>query len=218
MAANHFALLTDLLDAWAYFHCVCSFRLVSQEHRSGLLVLRPTLPSMGSILLIERSLVFSCGVAVLCYVLRVAVTGYRWVLLVPISDTTTGEVIGRQLNLDAITGENADVMHTHFSGNMGQYFVAVFEFHAEHCVRQWLSYRSFQNDRVFFWLRQNNVSCVSDQKTPAQDCANAGTQARADLRPYRSRPQSPNAEFRGPKGVGFPPLTGGSESLAHQGQ
>ena len=26
MAADHFALLTDLLDAWAYFHCVCSFR------------------------------------------------------------------------------------------------------------------------------------------------------------------------------------------------
>lgn len=102
------------------------------------------------------------------------------VLLVPIRNPTTSQVVRRQLNLDAITGQDADVMHPHFSGDMGQYFVAVFEFDAEHGVRQRLDDRSFKNDRVFFGLSQDTVSCVMDLKTPAQDRAKAGSRTRAD--------------------------------------
>lgn len=102
------------------------------------------------------------------------------VLLVPIGDPTTSQVVGRQLNLDAIAGENTDVVHPHLSGNMGQNFVAVFEFDAEHGVRQRLDDRSFKNDRVFFGLSQDTDSCVMDLKTPAQDRAKAGSRTRAD--------------------------------------
>jgi len=102
------------------------------------------------------------------------------VLLVPIGDPTTSQVVRRQLNLDAITGENSDVMHPHLSGDVGQHFVAVFEFDAEHGVRQRLGDRSFQNDRVFFGLSQDTDSCVMDLKTPAQDRAKAGSRTRAD--------------------------------------
>ena len=102
------------------------------------------------------------------------------VLLVPIGDPTTSQVVRRQLNLDAITGENSDVMHPHLSGDVGQHFVAVFEFDAEHGVRQRLGDRSFQNDRVFLGLSQDTDSCVVDLKTPAQDRAKAGSRTRAD--------------------------------------
>ena len=101
-------------------------------------------------------------------------------LLVAISDPTTSEVVRRQLNLDAITGQNSDVMHPHFPGDMGQNFVAIFEFDAEHGVRQRLGDRSFQNDRVFFGLSQDTDSCVMDLKTPAQDRAKVGSRTRAD--------------------------------------
>ena len=103
-----------------------------------------------------------------------------WVLLVSIGDPTTSQVVRCQLNLDAITGENTDVMHPHLSGDVGQHFVAVFEFDAEHGVRQRLGDRSFQNDRVFFGLSQDTDSCVMDLKTPAQDRAKAGSRTRAD--------------------------------------
>ena len=103
-----------------------------------------------------------------------------WVLLVPIGDPATSEVVGRQLNLDAIAGQNSDVVHPHFPRDMGQNFVAVFEFDAEHCVRQRLGDRSFQNDRVFLGLSQDTDSCVMDLKTPAQDRAKAGSRTRAD--------------------------------------
>ena len=104
----------------------------------------------------------------------------QFLLLVPISDPTTSQVVRCQLNLDAITGENTDVMHPHLSGDVGQHFVAVFEFDAEHGVRQRLGDRSFQNDRVFFGLSQDTDSCVMDLKTPAQDRAKAGSRTRAD--------------------------------------
>jgi hypothetical protein len=71
-------------------------------------------------------------------------------------------------------------MHPHLPGDVGQHFVAVFEFDAEHCVRQRLGDRSFQNDRVFFGLSQDTDSCVMDLKTPAQDRAKAGSRTRAD--------------------------------------
>src|SRR4030095_16125545 len=60
----------------------------------------------------------------------------------------------RELNLNAITGEYADVMNAHLSGNMGQHFVPVFEFDPEHRVRERLDHRPFEDDRVFFWLSQ----------------------------------------------------------------
>jgi hypothetical protein len=75
-------------------------------------------------------------------------------LLVAVRDATALQVIWRQLNLNTITGEYADVMHAHLSGNVGQHFVPVFEFDPEHRVRERLDHRPLEDDRVFFWLSQ----------------------------------------------------------------
>jgi len=76
-------------------------------------------------------------------------------LLVAIRDATALQVVGRELNLNAITGKDADVMHAHLAGNVGQHFVPVFELDSEHGVRKWLDHRPLEDDRVFFWLSQN---------------------------------------------------------------
>jgi len=76
-------------------------------------------------------------------------------LLVAIRDTTALQVVGRELNLDAISGEDTDVVHAHLAGNVGQHFVPVFELYSEHGVRKWLDHRPLEDDRVFFWLSQN---------------------------------------------------------------
>ncbi len=57
-------------------------------------------------------------------------------LLIAVSDSSALQVVGGQLNLDTIAGQNTDVMHAHFSGDMGQHLVAVFELDAEHCIGQ----------------------------------------------------------------------------------
>ena len=77
--------------------------------------------------------------------------------LIAIGDATTGEVVGRELHLDPVAGEDADVMHAHLPGDMGQNLVAIFEFDAEHCVRQRLDHRPLEDDRIFFWLCQGTA-------------------------------------------------------------
>src|SRR5436305_13875627 len=46
-------------------------------------------------------------------------------LLVAIGDAATGEVVRRQLHLDAVTGQDADVVHAHLSGDVREDLVAV---------------------------------------------------------------------------------------------
>ena len=75
-------------------------------------------------------------------------------LLVAVRDATALQVVWRELNLNAITGEYADVMHAHLSGNMGQHLVPVFELDPKHCVRQRLYNCPLEDNRVFFWLGQ----------------------------------------------------------------
>ena len=45
-------------------------------------------------------------------------------------------------------------MHAHFSGNVGQHLVAVFEFDTKHCVWERFYNHAFQQNRVFLRLRQ----------------------------------------------------------------
>src|SRR3546814_15820558 len=56
--------------------------------------------------------------------------------LVPVGDPTSGEVVGGQLHLDAITGQYPDVVHPHLPGDVGQHVVAVLALHPEHRVRE----------------------------------------------------------------------------------
>lgn len=57
-------------------------------------------------------------------------------LLVPVDDASTGEIVGRQFHHDTVIGQDADVVHAHLAGNMGEHFVPIVEFHPEHGVRE----------------------------------------------------------------------------------
>lgn len=81
---------------------------------------------------------------------------FTWTLLslVSIGDPTSGEVVWGEFNLNLVARQDTDVVHPHLSGDVGQNLVAVFEFDAEHRVRERLGDRSFQDDCVFLRLCQ----------------------------------------------------------------
>jgi hypothetical protein len=86
-------------------------------------------------------------------------------LLVAVGDTTSLEVVWSELYLDAVAGEDTDVVHPHFSGDVSQYFVAIFEFNTEHGIRKGFGNGPLQYDRVFFCFRQWKSSCVSQARS-----------------------------------------------------
>ena len=81
---------------------------------------------------------------------------------VAVGDPTAGQVVGREFHLNPVAGKDADVVHAHLSGDMGQHLVAIFEFDAEHCVRQRLDHRPLKDDRIFFWLSQGTAPARGD--------------------------------------------------------
>ena len=72
-----------------------------------------------------------------------------------VGDTTAGEVVWSQLNLNLVARKNTDVVHSHLSGDMRQNFVTVLELYPKHGVRQGLEDRSFEQNGVVFGLGQN---------------------------------------------------------------
>ena len=75
--------------------------------------------------------------------------------LVAIGDTTTLEVVRSQLHLDAIAGEDTDVMHAHLSADVREHFVTVLELDPEHGVRERFGDGPLEDDGIFFGLRQS---------------------------------------------------------------
>lgn len=51
-------------------------------------------------------------------------------------DTTFGQIVRCQLHRDFVARQNADVVHTHLSGDMPEYDMAVLEFDSECCIGQ----------------------------------------------------------------------------------
>jgi hypothetical protein len=45
--------------------------------------------------------------------------------LEPVCNATSGEVVWGEFHLNFVAWKNTDVVHTHFSGDMRQHFVAV---------------------------------------------------------------------------------------------
>src|SRR4051794_26139394 len=78
----------------------------------------------------------------------------RRLLLVPIGDPTSGEVVRGDLHLHPIAGEDADPVHAHAAGAVGQDFVAVLELDLEHGIGKGLDDRPFEHDRIFLGLGQ----------------------------------------------------------------
>jgi len=74
-----------------------------------------------------------------------------------IGDTTTGEVVGGEFNLDFVAGKNSDVMHTHFSRDMREDLMTVLEHNAKHRVRQRLGDSTLEHDRIFLLFSQKRL-------------------------------------------------------------
>src|SRR5487761_309410 len=75
-------------------------------------------------------------------------------LLVPIGDAAPRQVVRRDLDLYPVAREDADAVHAHLAGAVGEHFVAVLELDTEHRVRKRLDDRAFEHDRILFRFRQ----------------------------------------------------------------
>src|SRR3954447_2353741 len=75
-------------------------------------------------------------------------------LLVAVGDPPALEVVRRDLDLDTVAREDADPVHSHLSGAVGQHFVPVLELHFEHSIREGFLDNTLQHDRIFLGLGQ----------------------------------------------------------------
>src|SRR5947207_2960639 len=76
-------------------------------------------------------------------------------LLVAVCDSTPAEVVGSELHLNPIAGQDPDVVHPHLAGDVREHLVSVLELDPEHGVGQRLHHRSLDQDRVVFGLGDN---------------------------------------------------------------
>ena len=66
------------------------------------------------------------------------------------------EVVNRNLNGNAVTGQYSDIVHSKLSRNMSSYYMLVGKLYLEGSIGQCLNYYTFKFDNVI--LRQNNPS------------------------------------------------------------
>src|SRR5262249_867346 len=71
-------------------------------------------------------------------------------LLEPVGDPAPREVVGRQLDLHPVAGQDPDEVHPHLAADVGQHPVAALQLHAKHRVRQGLPPPSLHFDPLFF--------------------------------------------------------------------
>jgi hypothetical protein len=72
------------------------------------------------------------------------------ILLHTVGDAALAEVIRRQFDLDAVAGEDANVVFAHTPRDVGGEDVSVVEFNPEHGIRQGFEHLSFHFNDVFF--------------------------------------------------------------------
>ena len=66
------------------------------------------------------------------------------------------EVVNRDLNSYAVTGQYSDIVHTKLSRNMCGYYMTVGKLYLEVGIGQCLNYRTFKFNNIILW--QNNPS------------------------------------------------------------
>jgi hypothetical protein len=85
-------------------------------------------------------------------------------LFIPEYDASAGEIVGTHLHTYFIARQNSYVVHSHLTGDGGQYFVPVFQFYLEHGIG-----KSFNNDAILlneclfrhkFWDAKVGISPV----------------------------------------------------------
>jgi translation initiation factor IF-1 len=70
-------------------------------------------------------------------------------LAVPVDDARAVEVVRRQLDADAIAGQDADAVAAHLAGDVAEDHVVVVELHPEHGVRESLDDLALELDLFF---------------------------------------------------------------------
>src|SRR4029079_995397 len=70
-------------------------------------------------------------------------------LPMPVSDPAATEVVGAELDLDLVPGEDADVVLPHLSGDGREHGVASIELHPEHRARERFDDLAFDLDLLF---------------------------------------------------------------------
>ena len=69
-------------------------------------------------------------------------------LLESVRDPASSQVVRRQLDADAVTGQDADEVHAQLAADVGEHPVTVLQLDREHGVRKRLDDRSFDFDRI----------------------------------------------------------------------
>src|SRR3954452_1873231 len=75
-------------------------------------------------------------------------TGDRSELLQAVGDAAAGEVIGRELDPDAVSRQDPDEVHPQLAADVSQDAVTIFQLDGEYRVGQRLDDRSFHFDRI----------------------------------------------------------------------
>src|SRR4051812_2434092 len=70
-------------------------------------------------------------------------------LLVPIGNPSPVQVVGRELDLHPIAGQDADVVPAHLARDVAEHLVIVVELDLEHRVRESLDYLPLHLDLLF---------------------------------------------------------------------
>ena len=70
-------------------------------------------------------------------------------------NASLGQVINRNLNGYAVTGQNFDIVHTKLAGNMCRHDVTVGQLHLEARVGQRLNDRTFKFNDIFLLCQKN---------------------------------------------------------------
>ena len=72
-------------------------------------------------------------------------------LLCTPSDTSLVEVVNRNLNGHAVTGQYSDIVHSKLTGNMSGYDMPIRQLDLEGGVGQRLDYRTFKFNYIILW-------------------------------------------------------------------
>src|SRR5882762_5064497 len=88
-------------------------------------------------------------------------------LAVAVDDAAARQVVGRELDADAVAGRDSNEVAAHTAGRVGDELVAVFELHLEHRVRQSLRDRGVHDDGLLLLVAVGGCGAPSLRRTRA---------------------------------------------------
>ena len=84
-------------------------------------------------------------------------------LFVAVGDSPSGQVVSRNLDLNAVSGKNTDVMLTHFAAQMAENFVSIVQLDAEVAAFKRFNRLTFEQDGVVLLFRQTIFPSLADR-------------------------------------------------------